>query len=136
MKPHEIGQVLGLATRLKSDYPASIRSIAGMLIQMEEAYDPENLTAETRKTLARIGGRIYDLMPGVDEPKFSLHDYADAIANAQRNIDPSKMLNLDDESFIAAMLWLAEDKRESYEERDHVQEPLEIDVYADAGKEA
>lgn len=128
MNDIELGQITGLAHRLDLKYASKTVTCAVMLRQMKNGLG----LAESHPdfcVLARIAGRIYDLMPGIDEPRYSLHDYADGIANARTAVEPEKLLRLDDEAFIAAMVWLATDKRETYEERDHAQEPLEPDIY-------
>ena len=42
-----------------------------------------------------------------------------------------KLLKLGPGDFAEAMAWLAADKRETYEDLDHVQPELELDVYED-----
>lgn len=75
--------------------------------------------------------RVLEEMPDSGESRFSMSDYVDAVANARRTVDWAKLLDLDREGFAAAMIWLATDKRETYSDEEHAQEPLELDVYAD-----
>lgn len=134
LKPHEIGRCLTLASDLETRYPADLRAIACMLVQLEQNIGQDGMAAGARKDLCRVAARIWDLMPSADEPRFSLHDYADAIANARNAVSPAKLLAVPDDEFVAAMIWLATDKRETYEEQEHAQEPLEIDIYEKGGE--
>ena len=45
-------------------------------------------------------------------------------------MDPEKLLAVPDDVFDAAMVWLATDKRETYEGREHMQEDLGTDIWA------
>ena len=78
---------------------------------------------------ARLAGRILDMLLSLDEPRYSTHDYADAVANARDPVSPEKLMALDDDAFAAAMVWLATDKRETYEEAGHAQAALELDIW-------
>lgn len=129
MNSVELSQVKALASKLNTEPSAKTLECTCMLRQMAQETGTTS-DGPDYEGLARIAGRIYEAMAGVDEPRFSLHDYADGIANARRSVDPAKLLKLDDEGFIAAVIWLAADKRETYEDREHMQEPLELDIYA------
>lgn len=133
MTDHEVGQAMDLTTDLLAkrakdgdNFHISVLS-ASMLA--ETGYG--NMTVAEMKEIVRLAGRIVHEMPSTDEPRFSMHDYADAIVNARSQVSYRKLLDLDDESFAAAMIWLAADKRETYSGEAHVQEPLELDVYMD-----
>ena len=67
----------------------------------------------------------------LDESRFTLYDYMDGVINATKTVDLEKLLSLNVEEFCAAVIWLAIDKRETYEDREHCQEPLEIDIFKD-----
>ena len=68
-------------------------------------------------------------MPGIDESRYTMYDYMDAVINANQTVDIEKLLSLDEDYFAAAMIWLATNKRETYESREHAQEPLELDIF-------
>jgi len=117
--------VMSLAMELDAkakQYPADFTP-ACMMRQIMSDNDLFGDEATMPRDIARICIRAASLMPGMDEPRYSMHDYADAIAHARIDLVPDKLLALDDESFAAAMIWLATDKRETYEGREHCQEP-------------
>lgn len=128
MNDIELRQVTDLARKLDTVYGSRTVQCADMLRTMAQATG----TGEGDKdyeAYARVAGRICDMMMRLDEPRFSLHDYADAVGNARRAVDPEKLLDLDGGTFDAAMIWLATDKRETYEDREHMQEDLEADIW-------
>lgn len=114
-----------LARILTARYPSTVVDRA-ILARILSEGDENNLDC-----FIELAGRIYDDMTVIDEPRYSMYDYADAIVNARLALDLDKLLNLDRDGFIAAMIWLATDKRETYEGREHAQEPLEIDIVMD-----
>lgn len=126
MNDIETCQALDLADRLEKTHASKILFCANALLQMRP---DREMTAGEEKLAVGIAGRAFDLMPGTDEPRFCLHDYIDGIANARKNVDFRKLLGLSDEGFIEALVWLAADKRETYEDREHCQEPLALDIY-------
>ena len=110
-----------------SRHPNQILEPALMLRQIVCDLEPDK---GEYPILADLVNRIYNVMPHMDEPRYAMHDYADAIANANNAVDAGKLLGLEsDDDFAAAMIWLATDKRETYEDRGHSQEPLELDIF-------
>lgn len=73
--------------------------------------------------------RILDMLMFIDEPRYTLFDYVDAVIHATHAVSLDKLLALDGEQFPVALIWLATDKRETYEDVPHTQEPLELDIY-------
>ena len=135
---NEIGQAMDLATDLltkasRGRYGSDRVALGIMTYEMCSELGYPNMTAGDMKQVIRTCGRILQEMPMIDEPRFSMHDYADAILNARSQVSMEKLLGLPDDEFAAAMVWLAADKRETYEGRGHLQEPLEVDVYMEAG---
>lgn len=129
MNDIELKQVKDLAHRLDVKYASRTVQCAGMLRTMAQATG----TGEDDKAYdayARVADRVCGMMLRLDEPRFSMHDYADAVGNARRAVDPEKLLAVPDDVFDAAMVWLATDKRETYEDREHMQEDLEADIWA------
>lgn len=126
MNDIETAQAIGLANDLQKKHASKILFCANALNQMRP---DRELSGDEEKLAVSAFGRIFTDMAGVDEPRFSLHDYVDGIGNARRAVDLEKLNALDDEAFAVAVIWLAADKRETYEDREHVQEPLEIDIY-------
>lgn len=124
----QLGQVTGLAHKFNVKYQTDILNAAIKLYQMATDMGISENHPDYQ-ILARLAHRIVTEMTNIDEPRYSMHDYADGIANARQTLNLQKLLDLDNESFAAAMIWLATDKRETYEGRDHMQEPLELDVY-------
>lgn len=114
-----------LAHSLMTRYPSAVVDQA-ILVRILSENDENGLDDR----FVELAGKIYTDMTVIDEPRYSLYDYADAIANARMALDLGKLLALDRDSFAAAMLWLATDKRETYEDLEHAQEPLEIDIVA------
>ncbi len=127
MNDIETAQAVKLANDLQKKHASKILFCANALNQMRP---DRTLTAREEALAIEAFGRIFDVMPTVDEPRFSMHDYIDGIANARNTVDLAKLWALDDACFAVAMIWLAADKRETYEERRHVQDPLELDIYA------
>ena len=126
MNDIETRQAIDLADDLRKKHASKILFCANALNQAR----PDRDMAGSDEILAvRVFGRILEVMPGTDEPRFSMHDYVDGIANARKAVDFKKLLGLDDECFAAALVWLATDKRETYEGREHAQEPLDVDIY-------
>lgn len=117
-------QTKELAGILMTGYPNAVvdRAILARILSESGGDDLDRFV--------RLAGRIYADMPIIDEPRYSLYDYADAVANARTALDLDKLLALDRDGFAAAMIWLATDKRETYEDRAHAQEPLEVDIAA------
>lgn len=126
MNDIETKQAIDLANHLEKTHASKILFCANALNQMRP---DREMSGKEEPIAVETFGRIFDIMPGADEPRFSMHDYVDGIANARRNVDLEKLNALDDEAFAAAMIWLAADKRETYEDREHIQEPLELDIY-------
>lgn len=114
-----------LARSLMTRYPSAVVDQA-ILVRILSENDENGLDDR----FVELAGKIYADMTVIDEPRYSLYDYADAVANARMALDLGKLLALDRDSFVAAMLWLATDKRETYEDLEHAQEPLEIDIAA------
>lgn len=132
-QPHDsdahIGAVIDLAVQLaaKAKKNPDDFTTAYMVFQImsdNDLFDDEPFASQV-KDVARICVRAAALMPGIDEPRYSMYDYADALAHARSDLNVDKLLSLDDESFAAAMIWLATDKRETYEGLEHCQEPPE-----------
>lgn len=73
--------------------------------------------------------RMRDMMLSTDEPRYTILDYIDAVVYARNEVSEEKLLALDEEMFAVALIWLATDKRETYEDIPHTQEPLEVDIY-------
>lgn len=137
MKPipdHRIGQILTLSGEFAEKASACAKDnvfhAALLAYQIFSQTDADGMSAASAKDVARVCARIVDEMPLVDEPEFSMHDYADALANANQAVSFAKLLALDGEAFPAAMIWLATDKRETYCGQGHAQGPLELDVFA------
>lgn len=126
MNDIETKQAIDLANHLEKTHASKILFCANALNQMRPDRD---LSPHEEALAVKIFGRIFGIMAGIDEPRFSMHDYVDGIANARRTVDFSKLLSADDDAFAAAMVWLAADKRESYEDREHMQDALELDIY-------
>lgn len=131
---HRIGQILALSDEFAAKASAyakdNVFNAALLAHQILSQIDTDDMSAADVKDVARVCARITDEMPLVDEPEFSMNDYADALANANQAVSFSKLLALDDESFPVAMIWLATDKRETYCGQGHAQGPLEVDVFA------
>ena len=139
-KDHEIGTLLDLVMEIDGmarKHSGGGKWDAAMLAWRIIAPDGEMLdTAKPSymKDCCRLALRIQAVMPGIDEPRFSMEDYADAVAHATVPVDVRKLVYLeDDEAFAKAMAWLAAYKRETYEDRVHEEEPedLGIDVWED-----
>lgn len=129
MNDIEIGQVKRLAHELDTVHASRTVQCANMLRTMAQATG----TGESDKAYEayiRVADRVCGMMLRLDEPRFSMHDYADAVGNARRAVDPEKLLAVPDDVFDAAMVWLTTDKRETYEDREHMQEDLEADIWA------
>lgn len=122
-----IRSILTLAAKLSREDPRTLdcASMTRQLCDTDPAPDNSGLEA-----LARLAARIYDLMTVTDEPRYTLYDYADAVVHACDPVDISKLMSLDDEAFIAAMIWLATDRRKAYSDMPHQQPPLDIDIKA------
>lgn len=58
--------------------------------------------------------KIQDTMLTQDEPRFTIEDYTDAIANTTETIDIDKLLKLSQDDFATAIIGFAEKKRETY----------------------
>lgn len=125
MNDVEVRQTLDLARYLSTVPAGKTVACANMVRQLceDEAFSDEELHG-----MARLAGRIYEEMPVIDEPRYNMTDYADAVAHARVPVSVEKLLALDPEQFAAAMVWLATDKRETYEELEHCQEPLEFSI--------
>lgn len=95
--------------------------IKDMIADIIMSYDP-------MPSLALVS-RIQEVMMSVDEPRYTILDYIDAIVYARNEVSEEKLLALDEEMFAVALIWLATDKRETYEDIPHTQEPLEVDIY-------
>ena len=108
-----------------------IASLA-LRISAPEGSVPAGMTPAAMKESIRLAMRIINMMAGCDDPRFSMYDYADAIANAARPVSIPTLLALGDGAFAESMAWLAGDKREAYEGREHVQDPLEYDIREEA----
>jgi len=130
---HQLGQVTSLATDLMAMSSKHAKNgifhAALRTYQILSEWGTDGMTVADLKTIAKVCGRIVNEMPNVDEPRFNMTDYADAIANANQPVDLDKLLSLDDDTFAAAMIWLATDKRETYYGEGHSQEPTEIDIF-------
>ena len=113
------------ALGIVSGNPAGAVHTAALVLDLDETYADAD-----QDLVARLAARIRSAMPGTGENRFSMLDYADGVANARRSVDIGKLMALDDDAFAAALIWLATDKRETYEDREHCQEDLEPDVYA------
>ena len=74
---------------------------------------------ETRDAVLLLATKIAAEMPNVDEPRFSAHDYADAVANATIPVDVVTLSELDPTALEISLIFLAAHKRESYENRPH-----------------
>lgn len=96
-----------------------------------ELGDDHSMTASQRAGYVRLAIRVEKEMSVADETRFTMYDYMDGVVNARRNVDVGKLLKLGPGDFAEAMAWLAADKRETYEDREHVQPELELDVYED-----
>lgn len=125
MNDVEIKQTLDLAKYLSTGPQAKTVACANIVMQLceDECFGDREL-----RDRARLAGRIYEEMTAVDEPRYNMTDYADAVVHARAPVSVGKLLALDAEKFAAAIVWLATDKRETYEDREHCQEPLEFDI--------
>lgn len=113
-----------LARDLMTKYPSAVVDQAILARLLSEGNEDD------LDRFVKLAGKIYADMAVIDEPRYSLYDYADAVVNARIVLDLDKLLALDRDSFTAAMIWLATDRRETYEDLEHAQEPLEIDIAA------
>lgn len=78
------------------------------------------MTAAELNQYIRLADRIMNgLMMSTDEPRFSAYDYADGVVNANTTVSLDRLLDLDDPIFEEAMIWLAADKRATYENSEH-----------------
>lgn len=66
--------------------------------------------AEAKQTVTRIA----DMIQHSDEPRFSLYDYVDALANWNDPLDIRALMKLDDTKFFMAVVAAAEHKRSIY----------------------
>ena len=114
-----------LALKMRDSQTADLTKKAVLTaIAIHESGDESKL-----KEYAALSIRICNENPQDDDPRFSIDDYMDAVVHARRSVNLHKLLTLDVDDFAKAMGWLAQDKRETYEEREHNQEPLDIDIY-------
>lgn len=127
MNDQERTAIIELANTLSHDHDPRIVACANMLLQYRQAYPV--ISSSERNDAIQTAGMIYDIMADVDEPRFSMHDYMDAVANAAQAVDLEKLNALDSQAFAAAMIWLATYKRETYEDQAHIQGPLELDIW-------
>lgn len=129
MNDIELCKIKQLANDFRTKYPARILACAHMLHAIVSSTGtPEG--DPLYDSYARLAGRIETEMTVIDEPRFTMYDYADAIANATKAVDPEKLISLGQEDFARAMIWLAADKRETYEGKDHAQPAMPYDIYA------
>lgn len=128
MKKIDTAAVREQARELYADNAREITACAVLLGILAEDTDFDDPSVPI---LADLAVRIYNEMPLIDEPRYTLHDYADAVTHANAPLDPAKLLALEPESFAMAMIWLATDKRETYEGRAHDQEPLGFNLAPD-----
>lgn len=129
MNDIEMNHVKQLAHDFATKHSARVLSCACMLHTIASDTGVQEGSPEY-DAYARLAGRIEAEMPAMDEPRFSLHDYADAIANARQAVDPEKLLALGPDPFAESITWLATDKRETYAGRGHAQPPLRHDIFA------
>lgn len=129
MNDIEIAQVRRLAHELDTVHASHTVQCANMLLVMAHATGTGE-SDRAYEAYIRVADRVCGMMLRLDEPRFSMHDYADAVGNARRAVDPEKLLALDDGSFDEAMVWLAADRRETYEDRDHAQAGLVMNIWA------
>lgn len=78
---------------------------------------------ETAYSVALVARRVATEMTTVDEPRFSVHDYADAVVNANPAVDVVRLAQLSLDDLAASLTYLAENKRETYEGRPHAAVP-------------
>lgn len=131
MKPmtdHEIGQAMRLARGLLAEDGDRMR-IAILAASMLSELGYGSMTAFEIKEIVRLAGRIVYEMPSAGQRRFSLHDYADAVVNAGSQVSFAKLLILDDESFAAAMIRLAADRRKACSGQEPIREPPDLDIY-------
>ena len=132
----ERSKIIDLFGRVtKRDKHTSTESLEIALLAAMAMFD-NGLLAENTLTVHEVHNHIalaiciVKAMAAFGESRFTAYDYMDAVINSTRTVDIEKLLELDEESFGVALTWLATDKRETYEDREHEQEPLELDVFA------
>lgn len=132
MTANDISNARSLAFKLLTGYGSDVRATAFMIAQMYESGRPLDIwQGSDAPKKAQVAARICGIIADYDDPRYSHSDYVDAMTGSRRLIDYAKLLVLSDDDFMAAISWLAADKRESYEDRPHVQAPLGLDIYAD-----
>ena len=129
--PKDISNARGLAFELLDRYEPDLRAVAFAVAQMYEGCRPLDIWQDPLASVkAGLAARICEMAIDGDDPRYSVYDYVDAVINARKPVDCAKLLDLPDADFTLAMAWLAQYKRESYEDRPHGQAPLALDIYA------
>lgn len=128
---YQVGRVIDAAIKIVSanQKEPQITNSAILASQLINIIGKPDMTAAQCKNCCYLAMRIDDEAPFWGESRFCQYDYIDAVANSIRNVNIEKLLNLDFDSFAVAMIWLAQDKRETYSEQPHEQEPLELDIW-------
>ena len=133
---HEIGTVLDLVMHVNDiaakDGNAWNTALLAWQIIAPDGIVPPRAAPSCMKHCVRLAMRILSVMPGQDEPRFSMYDYADAVANAARTVSVRKLVYLDgDQAFADVMIRLAELKRETYSEQEHMLPEPDADIWED-----
>ena len=129
----KIIDLFGRVTRHDKDTSTEsleIALLAAMVLSDNAMLSEGTLTVHEVHDYIALAICIVKTMAGFDETRFTAYDYMDGVINATGNVDVEKLLALDEEAFGVAMIWLATNKRETYENREHEQEPLELDIFA------
>ena len=119
------GEAMNLSKEPKAQ---SAALLAAQAIAMMEA-GTDGVTVENMQDCIALALCVNELMPEIDEPRYSMYDYVDAVINAAWPVNVSALLNLGSEDFQKSLVWLARYKRETYEAHPHVGEPLDVDIF-------
>lgn len=98
-------------------------TLRAAILAREMIRDGDVADRETAYAVATVARRIVTEMPDADEPRFSAYDYADAVTNAATPVDVVRLAELSVDDLAASLTYLAENKRETYEDRPHAAEP-------------
>lgn len=84
-----------------------------MVALVAEALQNDGLE-QPQDVLFQLAERLLNISGSIDEPRFDVWDYSDAICYTTFNIDIDKLNELDEDDFSEAVIFLAEKTRETY----------------------